>query len=1106
MDVEAWLRGLGLQRYMPAFRDNEIDWAVLPKLTSEDLREIGVVAIGDRRKLLDAIAELGVSPPTSTASVAASHASAPANAERRQLTVMFTDLVGSTPLSARYDPEDLREIIGAYHRCVTDMVARFAGYAAKYMGDGVLVYFGYPEAHEDDAERAVRAGLAAIDAIGQLATPERLHVRLGVASGLVVVGDLIGTGAARERGVVGETPNLAARLQALAQPGALVIADSTRRQIGALFEVEDLGTQSLAGFAEPQRAWRVVRESSVVSRFEALRSETTPLVGRDEELDLLLRRWQQTKAGGGRVVLVSGEPGIGKSRLTAALSQSIESEIHTRLRYFCSPHHQDSALHPFIVQLERAAGFARDDSTEHKLAKLRVLLAPAAQDDDKIALVAELLSLPISAADLNLSPQRKRDKLFEALLHQLAALARSRPVLMVFEDVHWIDPTSREWLDLAVECARSLPVLLIVTFRPEFQPPWTGQPQVSLLALNRLDRRDCTALVEKIAAGKALPDGIVAQIVNRTDGVPLFIEELTKAILEDFRISASPAVPAAVPATLRASLTARLDRLGPTAKDVAQIGAAIGRDFSYALLAEVSQRAEAELQDGLGRLVDAGLLFQRGAPPWATFQFKHTLVQDIAYGTLLRGPRQLLHVRIADALLSVAGERPSPAPEIIALHLQSAGRFSEAIVYWREAGEQAARRAANREAIEHFRRALSLVETQPETLERWRTEMAIQSLLGLALMNVHGWSAPEAGNALERAGEAARRLKSSADLVPLLTNVFLFNMNFGKYDQGDTISADLFRIAGELDDTQILLQAHHCAWPPRWFRGRFASASEHIDACLALYDEERRAHHRYAYLGHDPAVCALAVGAVVQTALGYPARAVHFENSAEALASRLQHPPSTARALWMYCESRAMQGDIAAVLRIAPELLKLSEEYGLPQTQADGLNFFGWALARSSETTEGIVRLDKGIGMLMQMGARAYLPRARCLMGQTLLEAGRYAEGLEQVARALDLAGQIDDQWYVSPLHQVRAELLLHTHGPNEGAVEASLNEALAVARQQRAKGWELQAATKLAMLWRDRSRREQARDLLAPIYGWFTEGFDTPDLKKAKALLDELA
>src|SRR5438309_3585099 len=535
MDIAAWLQDLGLERYVWAFRDNDIDAEVLPKLTAEDLISIGVTSVGHRRKLLDAIAGLGMAVPTPVVAAPALGAPAQVEAERRQLTVMFCDVVGSTALSTRHDPEDLRELIGDYHRAVAETVGRFDGFVAKYMGDGVLIYFGYPQAHEDDAEQAVRAALAVIEAVSRLPAREDLRVRLGVATGLAVVGDLIGEGAAQERGVVGETPNLAARLQALATPNTLVIGEATRRQIGELFHLEDLGPQQLAGFGEPLRAWRVLGESGEVSRFEALRSGEMPLVGRDEEIELLQRRWEQAKSGEGRVVLISGEPGIGKSRLAAALSAHIKSEPHTRLRYFCSPHHQDSALYPFKSQLERAAGFVRDDTVDAKLGQLQALLAPGTRDDDEIALLSELLSLPSSAVDLNLSPQRKREKLLEALLNQFEAEARHQPVLMVFEDAQWIDPTSRELLDLSVDRVRHLPVLLAITFRPVFQPPWGGRSHVTNLTLSRLGERDGEAMVHKLAGDAALAAEIVSEIVERADGVPLFVEELTKAVLEKRR-------------------------------------------------------------------------------------------------------------------------------------------------------------------------------------------------------------------------------------------------------------------------------------------------------------------------------------------------------------------------------------------------------------------------------------------------------------------------------------------------------------------------------------------------------------------------------------------
>ena len=699
--VADWLERLGLSQYARCFAENDISFVILPDLTDQDLEKIGVASLGHRRLLLRSIAELKIVDKTTLAPDAAASAPPAAAkmdmAERRQVTVMFSDLVGSTALSARMDPEDLREVISAYQKCVAETVQRFGGFVAKYMGDGVLVYFGYPQAHEDDAERAVRAGLELADAVQRLKTHAPLQTRVGIATGLVVVGDLIGSGTSQEQAIVGETPNLGARLQGVAEPNAVVIAESTRRLLGNLFELEDLGAKELKGITDPVRAWSALRAALVESRFEALHaSGLTELVGREEELEILLRRWSRAKTGEGQVVLLSGEPGIGKSRLTAALLERLAAEPHTRLRYFCSPQHTDSALYPIISQMERAAGFAHDDAPQAKLDRLDTLLAQSFTPTQDAALLVEMLSLPNDGRHptLELAPQLRRQKTLEALTAQLQALSRSNPVLMIFEDVHWIDPTSLEALGRTVERIRSLGVLLIVTYRPEFEPPWIGQPHVTALTLNRLGERQIDDLIDRVIGNRPLPEPIRQDIIERTDGIPLFVEEMTKAVLEaepegDARktTAAVPSSALAVPASLHASLMARLDRLGP-GKDVAQIGAAIGREFSHTLLVEVARRPEAETASALDRLVAAGLVFQKGAPPHATYLFKHALVQDAAYGTLLREPRRALHARIAETLEGGFAEIAENQPEVLARHCNEAGLNEKAARFWGKAGQR----------------------------------------------------------------------------------------------------------------------------------------------------------------------------------------------------------------------------------------------------------------------------------------------------------------------------------------------------------------------------------------------------------------------------------
>jgi class 3 adenylate cyclase/predicted ATPase len=1115
MDVEVWLQGLGLERYITAFRDNEINWAVLPKLTADDLRDIGVTAVGHRRMLLEAIAALGAPAATMTTTAAISDTSAPAEAERRQLTVMFCDLVGWTPLSTRFDPEDLREIVGAYHRCVADTVGRFGGFVAKYMGDGVLVYFGYPEAHEDDAERAARAGLAVIDAVGRLATQEPLNVRIGVASGLVVVGDLIGAGAAQERGVVGETPNLAARLQALARPGTLVVADSTRRQIGTLFEIEDLGPQPLAGFAEPQRAWRVVGESGVVSRFEALRSGTTPLVGRDEELDLLLRRWQQAKSGAGRVVLVSGEPGIGKSRLTAALSQHIESEAHTRLRYFCSPHDQDSALYPFIGQLERAAGFARDDTATTKLDKLEALLGDAAEPGD-LSLIAEMLSLSGGERfpPLDLSPQRKKERTLAALLRQLQALAERQPVLMVFEDLHWIDPTSREVLDLTVEKITDLPVLLVATYRPEFQPPWVGGSQVTVIALNRLGRNEGASLVHRLAGNLgALPPDVVDEIVERTDGVPLFVEELTKAVVEagagrgNASISAVPPSSLAVPATLHASLLGRLDRLGPSAKTVAQVGAAIGRDFSHELLAAAAPLAEPELQEALRRLVDAGLAFQRGAPPTAEYLFKHALVQDTAYSTLLRGPRQALHRRIAEALEQRFPDFVETRPEILAHHYGEAAIADKAIAYWHRAGKSSVARSAVREATAQLRRGLGLLEGLPETRERKQLELDIHVTLTQALMAAKGYADPEVFAALERANRLVTETASVGTPLhfSVLYGLWVSTANREAIAAALEHAANFLSVAQSQPSPGPLLVGHRILAHSLIFGGDYRAALEHAETAASLHrpDEHRDSAFHY---GEDIGVSAFVQLSWALWHRGYPDQSARAADRAVALSRQLEHAHTLAYALGLAGVAAVFARDVATACAYGNDCVALASEHGFPFWAARGWILQGWAGAQRGEAATGIARIRDGMAAAEATGSRLYAPLFRALLAEALALARKIEEGLTTLDDALATATVSGARGWGAEIHRLRGEFTARLPYPDPAKAEDSFRTALAIAREQGTRGYELRAAARLARLWREQGRRGDARDLLAPLYASFTEGFDTADLKDAKALLDQLA
>jgi class 3 adenylate cyclase/predicted ATPase len=1128
-DLEKWLTPLGLAALAPTLRANDIDLEILPALAEADLERLGL-SLGHRRKLLRAAASLpGFSPsPSPSPSVERASTESPrTSAERRQLTVMFVDLVGSTALSARLDPEDMREIIGAYHRCCAEHITKAGGFVAKYMGDGVLTYFGYPEAHEDDAERAVRSAIALIDAVPRLPISHNavLAVRVGIATGLVVVGDLIGEGDARERGVVGDTPNLAARLQGIAEPNTVVIADSTRALLGNLFELEDLGLRDLKGIAGPVRAWVPLRETAVESRFEALHAtRLIALVGRAEEFEALHRRWQRAKPGEGQVVLLSGEAGIGKSRLTAELLKRLAADPHTRLRYFCSPQHTDSAFYPIIGQMQRAAGHAQDDPSKARLDKLDAVLAQTSTSIQDAALFAEMLSLPNDGRypALELAPQQRRQRTLEALTAQLVALASRQPVLMIFEDVHWIDPTSLEALSRAIDRVKTLPVLLIVTFRPEFNAPWVGQSHVTSLTLNRLGERDAAGIVARLVGGKGLPSDVLSEIVERTDGIPLFVEEMTKAVLEAESegaarrtVAAAPRPGVAVPASLQASLMARLDRLGP-AKEVAQIGAAIGREFSHALLAAVMRRPEAELGLALDRLIAAGLLFRQGVPPHATYLFKHALVQDAAYGTLLREPRRALHAHIAEILESLFADVAENQPELLARHYTEAGAIEKSASLWGKAGQRSLTRSALLEAAEQLTRALDQIATLAATPALRREQIKLQIALANALMHTQGYAAPETQASLDRARLYIERAKSLGEppedpfmLYSVLYGVWVANATAFNGDIIRDLAAQFLAMAKAEGATIPLIMGHRMMGRSLIDTGELAEGRSHCDQAMALYDP---AKHRSVAMrfGQEAGISIRSFRSYGTWLLGYPETALidagqainDARNFGQAgtLMFALSHVPLT----YIHC------GDYATAKGYAEELVRLAEEKRALYWKAWGTTFRGCVLALTAKNGEDYSNatqmIASGLAAFRSAGATIVTTFHLSHLARAYAGISQYDDAWRCIEEAMAFVEIRKERWYEAELHRIAGDIALRS--PQQDAVKAQgyFERALAIARQQQAKSWELRAAMSMARLWRDQGKRTEARDLLAPVYGWFTEGFDTLDLKEARALLDELA
>jgi class 3 adenylate cyclase/tetratricopeptide (TPR) repeat protein len=1110
-ELTSWLQGIGLERYAPVFLDNGVELDSLPLLSESDLEKLGVL-LGHRRKLLKAIAALrDADLPTETA-----QSPITVDGERRQLTVLFCDLIGSTELARRLDPEDLAALMRQYRTACTEVVMRYEGNIAQHLGDGVMVYFGWPLAHEDDPERAVRAALEIVAKVKQVVPSNPLSVRIGIATGSVVVGQGKATGHVDASLAVGETPNLAARLQALAGADEIIIGPATRRLLGDAFELADLGVHSLKGFADPMRVWRVAGLGKSENRFAALHGRhLTPFVGREEEVALLMHRWRQAQDGEGQVVLLSGEPGIGKSRILHELGTHVARDAHIRLHFQCSPYHVNSVFHPLINQFEREAGFTREDTNDIKLDKLEAhLQRTGALSPIALPLFAAMLSLPAARyPSLGFSPRRQRDETIKALGEQLSALSKLQPVLLLFEDAHWTDASSLEVLDMVVQLVQRLAVLMVVTFRPEFELRWTQHSHVMLLTLNRLGRKQAAAMVNRVTGGKQLPAAILQQIVAKTDGMPLFVEELTTQVIEsgalqdasDHYVIEGALPPMALPATLQDSLLARLDRLAPV-KSIAQAGACIGREFSHEMLAAVAGIDTAALDDGIAQLLRAGLIFRSGVNPAVRYVFKHALVQEAAYNTLLKSRRQQLHATIAAAYESQFSADVGNAPEILAHHLTEAGFAERAVPQWLAAGQRAMERVAARDAVRHLERALAVNLLLPATAARGQQELDIRLPLAAAHLMLGGWAALDVTQTLAPARSVAIALDDKRRLPRVLHMLWLSHAMRARYAEGQVLLDELHAAAAANSDPRDRLMAWCTDTTHHTFVGGFERARQALEQFLPIYDKGEHAQLVNEY-GWDPLCGTLLWAAVSLWALGYPDRAREAAFHLLARARELRHAWNLGWCLSLGTTSLLLCGDTVTARKWLIEMRSLGEEHALAAlADVEWPLHWGSLLIREGNDLEGYETYTRGCEIWTRLGWVGAIHRGEMRRAEALCRLGRIDAGIALIESALQTITRVGAGMEEAEAYRIKALLLANTSDDNLKEAEATFLKSLEVARRQNARGWELRTATSLACFWTTQGRRKEARDLLAPIYSWFTEGFDTQDLRTAKALLEEVS
>ncbi len=1096
------------------------------KLAVEEDERV-LVWIGDTKGTHEVL-----TPPSQTRQQSATQATPPPHApppeprspeaERRQLTVMFCDLVDSTKLSSQLDPEDYRDVVRAYQTACTEVIRRYDGHIAQLLGDGLLVYFGYPHAHEDDAQRAVRTGLGILAALGDLnsrlqqAKGIQLAIRTGIHTGLVVVGEMGGAGR-QEQLALGEVPNVASRIQGIAEADTLVISSSTYRLVQGYFGCQELGKQTLRGIEQPLAVYRVLGESGAQSRLDIASTRgLTPLVGREQEVGLLLERWAQVKAGHGHVVLLTGDGGIGKSRLVQMLKDHVADEPHMRWECRSSEYAQNTALFPLTDLFQRLLRFQAEDTPDAKLGKLEQTLSQYRLPlEETVPLFAPFLALPLPEdryASLALSPQRQRQKTLETIVAILLELAEHQPVLFILEDLHWTDPTTLEWLNLVIEQIPTAALFALFTCRSYFQPTWSHKSYLSEVTVNRLSQPQIERMITQVADGKTFPRAVMQQIVERTDGVPLFVEELTKAILESGSLKEADEhyelmgllSTFAIPATLQDSLMARLDRL-MTGKVIAQLGATIGRQFSYALLQAVAQLNDRTLHEELHRLVEVELLYQRGVPPQAIYTFKHALIQDAAYESLLKSTRQHFYQRIAQVLEEQFPETAEAQPELLARHYTEAGLTEKAVGYWHHAGQRASERSAHAEAIAHLRQGLALLETLPESPECTQQKVDLLIALGASLLGTRGSGAPEVEQTYLRAQHLCEHLHVSHQRFPVLRGLWSCSIVRTELHTAHALGQQLLVLAQHSQEPGMLLAAHRALGSTLFHLGEAVPALTHLAQGMALYDPKR--HHASAFLyGEDAGVVCHSFAAWTLWCLGYPEQGLVRSREAVTLAQQVAHPYSLCHILASAAQCYQFRREEGAAQACAEASINLATAQGFPLRKAFGTILHGWALAQQGQAQEGIDQINQGLIVLRATGAETWRPYFLVLLAEAYGMLGQPETGLAVLAEALTLADTMGARWFTAELHRLKGALLLQQNSDNQAGAETCFQHAISIAQNQSAKSWELRAARSLSKLWQQQGKRQEAYDLLAPIYGWFTEGFDTADLKDAKMLLDELA